>query len=68
MSGSSSPTLQTVQKRKEGILYWLASRQASKKERGVVTFVTFAFTTSGELNAAAFALMESIVESYRQKT
>ena len=56
VSGSSSPTLQTVQKRKEGkyqLLYRLASRQASKKERGVVTFVPFAFTTSGELNAKA---------------
>jgi len=71
VSGSSSPTLQTVSKRKEGkyqLLYRLASRQASKRERGVVTFVPFAFTTSGELNAAAVALMESIVESYRQKT
>ena len=71
LSGSSSPTLQTVSQRKEGkykLLYNLALRQAARKERGVVRFVPFAFTTSGELNAAAFGLMESIVESYRQKT
>ncbi len=49
----------------------LVLRQERKKERGKVTFVPFAFTTlatSGELNAAAVDLMESIVESYRQKT
>ena len=71
LAGSSSPTLQTVSKRKEGkyeLLYRLALRQASRRERGVVTFVPFAFTTSGELNTAAVDLMESIVESYRQKT
>ena len=62
LSGSSSPILKTVEMRK------LVSRQVAKKERGVFTFVPFAFTTSGELNAAAVDLMESIVESYRQKT
>ena len=71
LSGSSSPTLITVQQRKEGkydLLRKLVSRQVARKERGAFTFVPFAFTTSGELNAAAVDLMESIVESYRQKT
>ena len=60
-----------MSKRKKGkyeLLYRLALRQASRRERGAVTFVHFAFTTSGELNTAAVDLMESIVESYRQKT
>ena len=60
-----------MQQRKEGkydLLRKLVSRQVARKERGAFTFVPFAFTTSGELNAAAVDLMESIVESYRQKT
>ena len=60
-----------MQKRKEGkydLFNKLVLTQVAKKERGKVTFVPFAFTTSGELNTAAVDLMESIVESYRQKT
>ena len=60
LSGSTSPTLQTVQKRKEGkyqLLNRLVSRQVARKERGKVTFVPFAFTTARELNAAAVDLM-----------
>jgi hypothetical protein len=71
LSGTSSPILQTVEMRKREkyeLFNKLVLRQVAKKERGKVTFVPFAFTTSGELNAAAVDLMESIVESYRQKT